>query len=179
MVVGEMPTLSQVAVEIAVSKLGVHEIGGNNRGPEVATFLAAVGLPPGYSWCMAFVFWVLREAARRLQLVNPCPRTAKAVKLWEFADAVCRDSNPSVGALYVLDHGPPGNVLTEWQCDWYGDDGHVGFVAFINDSDVEATFELPDVIAALARFACRHDVDSCATREHGRHQRQHEQGRVA
>lgn len=144
-----MSTLSQVAVEVALAHVGVHEQGGNNRGLEVGAFLASVGLPPGYPWCMAFAFWVLREAARRLNLVNPCPRTAKAVRLWQLAETVCRDSNPSVGALYVLDHGSSGNVLTEWKCGRYGDDGHVGIVAFINDGASAATFDVPDSVATL------------------------------
>lgn len=126
----------------------VHEEGGNNRGPLVDPILASVNLAPGYPWCAATVYDVFRGGSQQLGIVNPCPRTAKAVKLWQLADAVCRDSNPSVGAIYVLDHGPPGNVLTEWKCDRYGDDGHTGIVCYVNESNAAETFEVPPEVAA-------------------------------
>lgn len=43
-----------VEAEEAAAKLGIHEVGGNNRGPWVKKFLAEVGLPEGYAWCDAF-----------------------------------------------------------------------------------------------------------------------------
>ena len=142
-------TLSSTAVQIALGDVGVAEVGGNNRGPRVDQFLASTGLSPGYPWCTAAVYFWFREASRRLNLVNPCPKTAKAVKLFQLADAVCRDSNPSAGAIYVLDHGPPGNVLTEWKCDRYTDDGHAGLVLFVNDSVAPVEYDVPDVVATL------------------------------
>lgn len=142
-------TLSQVVVPIVLSKVGIHEEGGNNRGPEVDPILASVNLPPGYPWCAATVYDIFREGSRQLGIVNPCPRTAKAVKLWQLAEAASRDSNPSVGAIYVLDHGPAGNVLTEWKCNRYGDDGHTGIVCYVNASDAPETFEVPEAVATL------------------------------
>ena len=43
-----------VQAEVAATKLGIHEVGGNNHGPWIKTFLAEVGLPEGYAWCDAF-----------------------------------------------------------------------------------------------------------------------------
>ena len=43
-----------VETELAATKLGIREVGGNNHGPWVKKFLAAVGLPEGYAWCDAF-----------------------------------------------------------------------------------------------------------------------------
>jgi hypothetical protein len=40
--------------ELAATKLGIHEVGGNNHGPWVKRFLGEVGLPEGYAWCDAF-----------------------------------------------------------------------------------------------------------------------------
>lgn len=113
-------SLSQTAIEIAVSQLGVHEQGGNNRGPEVDLYLASVGLGPGYSWCAAFVFWCFREAAQRLALVNPCPRTAGAVKIWTHAEPICRITAPVPGAIYVLEHDPTKGT------------GHAGIIETVN-----------------------------------------------
>jgi hypothetical protein len=107
-------TLSETALSIAISQLGVHEQGGQNRGPEVDQYLAAVGLAPGYSWCAAFVFFCFKQAADQLGLVNPCPKTAGAVRMWTLTEPICRATEPSAGAIYVLDHG--------------GGKGHAGIV---------------------------------------------------
>lgn len=101
-----MSSLSLTALTIAQGQLGVKEQGGNNRGPEVDQYLAAVGLDPGYPWCCAFLFWCFREAAKRLSLVNPLPRTASALRLWTLTEPICRDSNPKPGYIYVLQHSP-------------------------------------------------------------------------
>jgi CHAP domain-containing protein len=113
-----VPSLQEAAVEIAVSQLGVHEEGGNNRGPKVDEFLASVGLDPGFAWCASFVYWCFRQAAQQLGLVNPCPRTAGAVRLWTLTEPICRDQFPAPGAIYVLDHG--------------GGKGHAGIVESID-----------------------------------------------
>ena len=97
-------TLSQVAVEVARAELGVCET-ANNQGPRVEEYQRAVGLHPGDAWCAAFAYWVFNEAARRLGLVNPFPRVGAAIRAWKLAEPICRDSNPAVGAVYVLDHG--------------------------------------------------------------------------
>jgi CHAP domain len=142
-------TLSETAVEIALSQIGVREQGANNEGPQVDVYLASVGLAPGYPWCAAFAVWTFRQAAQQLGIVSPCPKTAKAVKLWQYADGACRDSNPSVGALYVLDHGTPGDVASEWKAGRYTDDGHTGIIVFVNDTSDVATFTVPDTVATL------------------------------
>lgn len=116
-----MPSLSEVAVEIAVSQLGVHEQGGNNRGEQVETYLASVRLPPGEPWCAAGMFWTFEQAAKRLGLVNPCPRVGSAAKLWRLGEPICRDSNPSPGAVYVLQHDPVKQT------------GHTGIIESVND----------------------------------------------
>ena len=112
--------LSATALDVARTQIGNHEQGGNNRGPEVDLYLAAVGLDPGFAWCSAFLFWVFREAARRTGLANPYPKTASSLHVWTLAEPVCRDSNPTPGAVYVLRH----SATT----------GHVGIVESIDDA---------------------------------------------
>lgn len=112
-------TLQEAAINVAVAELGVTEVGGNNRGPRVNQYLASVGLDPGYSWCASFVFWCFRQAAQQLGIVNPCPRTAGAVRLWTLTEPICRDLVPAPGAIYVLDHG--------------GGKGHAGIIESIDD----------------------------------------------
>lgn len=52
-----------VEVELAAAALGIHEVGGNNRGPWIKKFLAATGLPEGYAWCDAFQSFEIEQAA--------------------------------------------------------------------------------------------------------------------
>jgi hypothetical protein len=49
--------------ELAATKLGIHEVGGNNHGPWVKKVLAEVGLPEGYAWCDAFQSFEMEGAA--------------------------------------------------------------------------------------------------------------------
>ena len=86
---------------------GIREAGGNNRGPWPDYYAQAVGLDPAgaYPWCTDAMFCVFREAARQKGLVNPFPKTAKAVSVWTFAEPICRVTNPTPGCVGVLDHG--------------------------------------------------------------------------
>lgn len=50
--------LSQSGLEqVFLSQVGVREKTGKNDGPEVESYLKAVGLGKGYAWCAAFVKW--------------------------------------------------------------------------------------------------------------------------
>lgn len=74
------------AVEVAEveARRGVTEHGGNNRGPEVDAYLAAVGVPPGMPWCTAFVRWCLERAAGRPDLPDGFPDSGwtPAIQAW-------------------------------------------------------------------------------------------------
>jgi len=49
-------------VNIALSKVGTREKGGNNKGASIIEFQKATWLKPGaWSWCAAFVCWCVRE----------------------------------------------------------------------------------------------------------------------
>lgn len=61
-------------MDTALVYLGVQEIGSND-GPDVAHFLASVGLNPGYAWCAAFVSFCFDAAG---DLVLPSVRSARA-----------------------------------------------------------------------------------------------------
>lgn len=107
--------LVEGALLIAVSYLGTKET-GPNTGPDVDLFLASVGLSPGHPWCAAFLFYCYMRAAAKLGIVNPCPRTAGALKMWRLSDPECRTQEPARGRIFVLDTGAPGGH------------GHVGLV---------------------------------------------------
>ena len=49
-------------LEIATHEVGVHEDGGNNRGPHIVEYQSATWLKPApWPWCAAFICWILRE----------------------------------------------------------------------------------------------------------------------
>lgn len=111
--------LTATALDVARTQLGVHEQGGNNRGPEVDIYLAHVGLDPGYAWCSALLFYCFWEAAKKCGMINPFPKTAAALKVWTHAEPICRDSNPQAGYVYVLKHSETT--------------GHVGIIESVTD----------------------------------------------
>lgn len=55
----------------AEKNIGVHETGGENEGPAIATYLASVGIGSPAPWCAAFCFYRLKAAARELGLPWP------------------------------------------------------------------------------------------------------------
>lgn len=100
-------TLAAEALAYALTQLGVTEHGGNNRGPQVEQYLAAVGLPAGNPWCAAWVVACFQEAAGKLGLPCPVPATGSSQRLWERAQAyVVADGIPQPGDVYVLAHSP-------------------------------------------------------------------------
>ncbi len=69
-------SIKAAALKIATSQLGVQEVPrGSNDGPEVSQYLRAVGLEPGYAWCMAFVYWAVGKAAAQAGVQNPLIKT--------------------------------------------------------------------------------------------------------
>jgi hypothetical protein len=108
--------LRQVAFEIAQGEANrhVHEIGGNNHGPDVKKYLAEVGLPEGYSWCDAFVSWCFRKAAGK--------RVA-----WESAGVIVTYSYAKAHGWIVGRPFKYDLVLYDFDGDGQFDD-HIGFV---------------------------------------------------
>ena len=53
----------ETLLAIAAYRVGrVREETGQNDGEAVETYLAEVGLGPGYEWCAAFLVWCFRKA---------------------------------------------------------------------------------------------------------------------
>lgn len=103
-----------VRAAVAAAAAGVREVGGNNHGPEVKKFLAAVGLPEGYAWCDAFVSYLLTEAAGRptgIESAGVIVTYARArAKGWVV-------SAPARGDIVCFDFDSDGSV-----------DDHIGIV---------------------------------------------------
>lgn len=98
-------------IKVAVLQIGVSESPkGSNSGPIVDKYLKSVGLAPGFSWCMAFVYWCCKEANPN----NILFRTGGVLKQWNKTAADHRHTVPLPGDIFVMDFG--------------GGLGHTGFV---------------------------------------------------
>ncbi len=76
-------TLSELAVEVAVSQIGQQEVPkGSNGGPVVMGYLKSVGINFPAAWCQAFVYWCFNEASRKAGLHCPVVRTAGVLDCW-------------------------------------------------------------------------------------------------
>lgn len=98
-------TLAKKALEIAITQIGVEEIPRNsNSGPEVEIYLKSVGLPKGYSWCMAFVYWCTQKAALQLAVNNPLKRTAGVLDQYN-SRVFLVEFVPQPGSVFIMDLG--------------------------------------------------------------------------
>ena len=121
------PLLS-AALRIAAEQEARHvrEIPRNsNRGPEVDTYLRRAACPPGNSWCCAFVYWCMDEAAKELARKNPMVRTAGCLDHWQRAAAKGANRFTTARALDDLALIHPGLIFV---MDHGGGFGHTGFV---------------------------------------------------
>jgi hypothetical protein len=89
-------------IEIAKSQIGAaEEPQGTNSGLVVDEYLKSVGLPPGFSWCMAFVYWCCKQADPNTPLV----RTGGVLKQWQKIDPKYKRSRPMEGDIFIQDRG--------------------------------------------------------------------------
>lgn len=98
-------SLTELSLQIALSQLGVRELSGHNDGPAVESFLRSIGLGKGFSWCGAFVYWCVNEAAKVLNLPNPLVKTGGVLYQWQYTKCKKVLSNPQRGDIFIIDHG--------------------------------------------------------------------------
>lgn len=121
-----MSTLSNQALQVAISQVGVKEVPlGSNAGPQVSAYLASVGLPPGNSWCMAFMYWCFSQAAAQLGVENPMKKSGGVLNEWQ-SEPQYHVGTPQPGDIFIMDLG---NGL-----------GHTGIVQAVNGTSL-ATIE--------------------------------------
>lgn len=121
-------TLSKEAWFVAETQLDITEEKGN-KGPEVKKYLKAVGLGEGYPWCMAFVYWCVGMAAKKLNLPNPLVKTAGVL------DQYARTTLRKMPASSILSM-QPGEIFIFIQDHGKGT-GHTGFGMKGNSSVVK------------------------------------------
>jgi hypothetical protein len=121
-----MTPLAAKAMEIARSLLGVREVDGSNRGPDVERFLRRVGCRPGDAWCAAFVTDVVYEGEQQVGGPAQFTGSPSALKLLVL-NAQLRLRSPEPGCVFVIDHGKGK--------------GHCGFVVEVLPGGLLRTIE--------------------------------------
>lgn len=122
-------SLNSLSLKIAQSQLGVQELPKNsNAGPAVESYLKSVGLGKGYSWCMAFVYWSVKEASKQLQTNSPLIKTGGVLRQWnEITPALKITKYPKPGDIFIMDFGKG--------------QGHTGFVVEVHADGSLKTIE--------------------------------------
>lgn len=113
------PSKRACIINTASKDLGIHEVGGNNRGPEVEAILAHAGMPAGSNWCSA---WVMR-------VLDRC-NINHTVNAWSPT------STPTAKCVYQRDKGQkfksqPGDVFSLY----YSNLKRIGHTGFIEKED--------------------------------------------
>jgi cell wall-associated NlpC family hydrolase len=87
-----MMKIAESLVVTALTKLGVKESGGNNKGKELQPFFAADNYKPnatddGYAWCASFVCWCFQVvlAGRSVSFKRPTTPSAFGFIDWSLA----------------------------------------------------------------------------------------------
>lgn len=101
-----MSSLSQKALQVSITQIDQKENPiGSNWGEPVKSYLASVGITFPASWCMAFVYWCFKEAAKQLNVPNTAVKTGGVLNAWNTADPSKKSTTPSVGSVFILDFG--------------------------------------------------------------------------
>jgi hypothetical protein len=108
-----MTRLQDEIIKQAGSQIGVREATGHNDGEAVEKYLKSVGLGKGYSWCMAFVYWCAKQAANKLNLINPLKQSGGVLDEWQSGRGT-HIKVPEPGAIFIMDFG--------------GGEGHTGII---------------------------------------------------
>lgn len=71
-------------LEITAHEVGVHEDGGNNRGPRIVEYQSATWLKPApWPWCAAFICWIIREWLKSPEILGKLSlRNNKEAENW-------------------------------------------------------------------------------------------------
>lgn len=94
------------ALDILTAQVGVRERYPNG-GPAIEIILASVGLGPGYSWCMAAMFWAVDQAAHELGVKNPMMRTGGVLR--QFNEGSCPHVTDVIpGDIFIMKVGDQG-----------------------------------------------------------------------
>ncbi len=113
-------------IEVAITQLGVEESPRNsNWGDDVKKYLNSVGIDFPASWCMAFVYWCVKESGIVVPLETggftiPLKKTGGVLRQWNEVAKHRKFAEPKAGDIFIMDLGKGL--------------GHTGFVESIEES---------------------------------------------
>ncbi|WP_234735341.1 CHAP domain-containing protein [Tellurirhabdus bombi] len=141
-------------LEIALTQVGKREDPpGSNKGKDVEGYLSAVGLGGGYAWCMAFVVWCAKLAAKEQNIPLTLKATGGVLDQWRRVPASTKlvqdvaDSSPGAKAFrdkqikagFKLVQNPaPGDIFI---MDFGKGLGHTGIVKSVGKDGLIYTVE--------------------------------------
>ncbi len=109
-------SLPDQVLDYAMRFVGVHEKGGNNKGPEIEQFQRAVdGYAGGEPWCAAFVQYCIKEIEDRNGATSKVFKSEHCLTIWNRTPKSQRLTTPEPGCLVIWRNGKTAQ-------------GHVGFV---------------------------------------------------
>lgn len=100
----EASKVAKYAAEVALSRVGIREV-GYNRGPEVSVIIRRAGGQEGQSWCMYFVVDSYMISADKFRVKMPLKRTGSC---WMQLKAA---TLPGSGKKVLLPNMPGGVKL--------------------------------------------------------------------
>ncbi len=126
---GSPGTSVQKLLEVASSYVGIHEQGGNNRGPMVEEFQRAVdGTSEGEAWCMSFAQYCIKAAEVSANTDSKVAQSEHCLTVWNNSPSELKSSHPEPGSLVIWRYGSSTS-------------GHVGIVEKVNSDGTFTTIE--------------------------------------
>lgn len=129
-------SLAEAVIGVASAQVGVREVPPHsNRGPMVDEYMKSVnpGLL-GKAWCMAFVYWCFGQAAQKVGIGNPLPKSAGVLDSWTKSQSLSRVK------IVAAAEAAADSTLIEpgmvFYMDYDGKYGHAGIVVAIQGSQL-------------------------------------------
>lgn len=113
---GDMPVNDELNMELAEEArrwIGVREVGGDNRGPEVEEFQRAVdGKAQGEPWCAAFGMYCVAQVEARHGIISRIYRSESVKEIWDKSPDDMKSIEPGAGyfACWIHGLGPMGHL---------------------------------------------------------------------
>ena len=119
---GQGSLIGRFALTVAIGEYhaGAREIGGNNMGPYVKTYLNGLAID-GSSWCAAFTSWCFNQAYQKLGITPPNRYNVSARGLLNVLRGLGYMLEP-------LEFPQSGDIVFWWRVNPTSWMGHVGIV---------------------------------------------------
>lgn len=142
------PETGQRLADIAAGYKNVRESKGENRSPEIDSFLKDLGLPTGLPWCLAFVQRCWKDHSVKYNARNPMPKGVARVSsllsiasqnpfVWKIKTAkslMLGASVAKVGDMTIHISGKGISPKSNFN-------GHIGIIGIVGNLDSNYSWE--------------------------------------